>query len=123
MWRGVVKGSVRELWGLGRFSSNPALSQCAAHWPCFWVNFLVPEAVRLMIRKHIGLRKVRENPKRISGMREKLNVLALLYDTQLIVTSLSIGLALLCVFRTAEKTRFSVRDFLLNDVLISRKPV
>ncbi len=75
------------------------------------MNFLVPEAVCLPIRKHIGLRKVRENPKRISGIREKLNVLALLYDTQLIVASLSIGLALLCVFRTAEKTRFSVRDF------------
>jgi hypothetical protein len=56
-------------------------------------------------------------------MYEKLNVLGLLYDTQLIVESLSIGLALLCVFRTAEKTRFSVRDFLLNDVLIRRKPV
>jgi hypothetical protein len=35
MWRAVVKGSVRELWGLGRFSANPALSQCSEYWALF----------------------------------------------------------------------------------------
>jgi hypothetical protein len=74
------------------------------------VNFWVPEAVLLPIFQRIGLLEVRENTKIISGIHEELNVLGLLYDAQPIVELLRIDLALLCVFRSPEKTRFTVRD-------------